>query len=249
MNKNKKIYQMLSLIINIFIYIFLALSIVLLCFSITSKKDKDGAINIFGYQMRIVISPSMEKNDSTYSEIKEYKIKDLKVKTMVFVKKVSKKDSNSWYEDIKVGDVLTFRYTYDNKQETITHRVIDIYKNKSSKGYTIKLQGDNRENENSVSIQTIDTSYEFSTNYVIGKVVAKNYFFGLLVYSLKQPLGIVLLVIVPSLIIIVLEIIKIVNYLNEEKKKKIIEERDKQQDEIEDLKRKLASLEEKTKNY
>lgn len=247
MNQNKRTYQLLNVFANIFIYVFLGLSIILLCLSITSKKDKDDAINIFGYQMRIVISPSMEKNENTYNEIKKFKIKDLKVKSLVFIKKVSDNE-DLWYENIKKGDVLTFRYTYDNKQETITHRVIDIYKNESGMGYTIKLQGDNRDNNDSVAIQTIDTSDENSTNYVIGKVVAKSYFFGLLIYSLKQPIGIVLLVIAPSLIIIILEIIRIINYINEEKKKKIIEEKNKQQDEIEDLKRKLASLEEKSKD-
>lgn len=247
MNQNKRTYQLLNVFANIFIYVFLGLSIILLCLSITSKKDKDDAINIFGYQMRIVISPSMEKNENTYNEIKKFKIKDLKVKSLVFIKKVSDNE-DLWYENIKKGDVLTFRYTYDNKQETITHRVIDIYKNESGIGYTINLQGDNRDNNDSVAIQTIDTSDENSTNYVIGKVVAKSYFFGLLIYSLKQPIGIVLLVIVPSLIIIILEIIRIINYINEEKKKKIIEEKNKQQDEIEDLKRKLASLEEKSKD-
>ena len=248
MNKNKRIYKLLNVFASTFIYVFLGISIVLLCLSITSKKDKDDAINIFGYQMRIVISPSMEKNESTYNEIKKFKIKNLKVKSLVFIKKVTNNE-NLWYENIKIGDVLTFRYTYDNKQETITHRVIDIYENESGIGYTIKLQGDNRDNDDSVAIQTIDTSDENSTNYIIGKVVAKTYFFGLLIYSLKQPVGIVLLVIAPCVIIIVLEIIRIINYINEEKKKKIIEERNKQLDEIEDLKRKLASLEEKSKEY
>lgn len=247
MNQNKRTYQLLNVFANVFIYVFLGLSIILLCLSITSKKDKNDAINIFGYQMRIVISPSMEKNENTYNDIKKFKIKDLKVKSLIFIKKVSDNE-DLWYENIKKGDVLTFRYTYDNKQETITHRVIDIYKNESGIGYTINLQGDNRDNNDSVAIQTIDTSDENSTNYVIGKVVAKSYFFGLLIYSLKQPIGIVLLVIVPSLIIIILEIIRIINYINEEKKKKIIEEKNKQQDEIEDLKRKLASLEEKSKD-
>ena len=247
MNQNKRTYQLLNVFANVFIYVFLGLSIILLCLSITSKKDKNDAINIFGYQMRIVISPSMEKNENTYNDIKKFKIKDLKVKSLIFIKKVSDNE-DLWYENIKKGDVLTFRYTYDNKQETITHRVIDIYKNESGIGYTINLQGDNRDKNDSVAIQTIDTSDENSTNYVIGKVVAKSYFFGLLIYSLKQPIGIVLLVIVPSLIIIILEIIRIINYINEEKKKKIIEEKNKQQDEIEDLKRKLASLEEKSKD-
>lgn len=229
----------INFLINICVYIFIVLSAILLCISLISKKDSDGAINIMGYQMRIVISPSMEKNDNTYSEIKNFQIKDLKVKTMVFIKKIQI-DNQENYKSIKKGDVLTFKYTYDNKQETITHRVVDIYENQEKSGYIIKLQGDNRNNLDDVSIQVIDTSNINSTNYVIGKVTAKSYLLGLFVYSLKQPLGIVLLVIAPCLFIIVLEIIRIINYFNDAKKKK-------HENEIEDLKRKLACLENKIK--
>lgn len=236
-----KVKKIINLIINILIYIFIGLSGLLLCFSITSKKDSDGAINISNYQIRLVISPSMQKSDNTYSQIQNYQIKDLKVKTMVFIKKIQF-DNQEDYENIKIGDVLTFKYTYDNKQETITHRVIDIYKNPQNDGYTIKLQGDNRSNSDDVGIQIIDTSNVNSTNYVIGKVTSKSYLLGLFVYSLKQPLGLVLLVIAPCLIIIILEIIRIVNYFSDMKKIK-------QQNEIETLKRKLACLENKVSEY
>lgn len=242
MNQNKRTYQLLNVFANIFIYVFLGLSIILLCLSITSKKDKDDAINIFGYQMRIVISPSMEKNENTYNEIKKFKIKDLKVKSLVFIKKVSDNE-DLWYENIKKGDVLTFRYTYDNKQETITHRIIEKKLNDSGNGYIVKLQGDNKPVEGEALIQVIDTSEENSTNYIIGKVISKSYFIGLIIYSLKKPLGIALLIIVPSVIIIIFEVIKIVNIINEERKKNNLDEKNKQLNEIEELKKKIADLE------
>ena len=34
-------------------------------------------------------------------------------------------EAKAWYADLKVGDVLTFKYVYV-RQETITHRIIDI---------------------------------------------------------------------------------------------------------------------------
>ena len=113
-----------------------------------------------------------------------------------------------------------------------------LYKSQEKNGYIIKLQGDNINDTDDVGIQIIDTTDINSTNYVIGKVTSKSYLLGLFVYSLKQPLGIVLLVIVPCLIIIILEIVRIINYFNDIRKKK-------HECEIEALKRKLACLENK----
>lgn len=240
--------KILSLFLNVFISLFLVISLILLFFAIVSKKSSDGGIKIFNHQIRIVISPSMEKNDETYDQIKKYKIKDIKTKSLVLIKCMPEENQDNWYENINKGDVLTFKYTYDNKQETITHRVVSCEKNQDRDGYTIILIGDNKSENAIASVQEIDTSIENNTNYVIGKVVGKSYIIGVLLYSLKQPIGIALLVIVPSILIIIFEIIKIVNYLNEEKKKKLIEEQDKQLEEIELLKKKIAELEQKNDN-
>jgi hypothetical protein len=59
---------------------------------------------------------------------------------------------------------------------------------------------------------------------------------------MKQPLGIVLLIIIPSVIIIVLEVIRIMRVLGEEKAQKDKEEKEKQSSEIEELKKQLAEL-------
>lgn len=233
-----KLFKIKNVFINIFVYVFLFLSLILLIFTITSKKDTDGGVNIFNHQFRIVISESMEKNEETYENIKKYKIKDIKVKSLLIIEKVSNKDEDKWYENIKVGDVLTFKYTYDNKQETITHRVINKESKENEEGYIITLQGDNKSEGLDTSVQIIDTHDEESTNYIIGKVKTKSYLFGLMMYSIKQPLGTILLVIVPCMIIIVLEIIKIVSVLNTYKK-------NKEQLEIKELKEKLKALEEK----
>lgn len=241
--KEKKLFKLINIIMNAFVYMFLGISLILLIFAIASKKDDDGAINIFNYQLRIVISPSMEKNEETYNQIKNYDIKDIKTKSLVVVKTLSKENVNKWYESLNIGDVITFRYTYDNKQETITHRIIEKKLNDSGNGYIVKLQGDNKPVDGEALIQVIDTSEENSTNYIIGKVTSKSYFIGLIIYSLKKPLGIALLIIVPSVIIIIFEVIKIVNIINEERKKNNLDEKNKQLNEIEELKKKIADLE------
>ena len=226
----------------------MALCIFLLAVSGTSKKDADGAANVFGMQMRIVVSDSMAKCDETYDDIKQYKIKAIPLRSMVFVQTVPEDEqkANAWYDKLKVGDVLTFRYSY-GKQVTITHRIVSIAKNDNG-GYTIVLEGDNRapstaDGQSTVGQQTIHTEQRNSSyNYVIGKVVGQSKVLGFLTYAVKQPIGIALIVIVPCSIIMIMEIVRIVSILNEEKRRKTAEIQQQQSNEIEELRRQLASM-------
>ena len=126
-------------------------------------------------------------------------------------------------------------------QETVTHRITEIQP-KEGGGYIIKLQGDNATSESGAGTQTIDTSDLESPNYVIGKVTGQSRALGVLVYALKTPFGIICIVILPCLIIIGLEIVRIIGVLQENKRKQAQEEAEKKESEIEELKRQLAAL-------
>lgn len=229
----KKVFK---IIVNVLLYLFFALCIFLLVVTVTAKKDKDGALIIFGHEMRIVVSPSMEKNDKT--DVSGFKIKDIPVHAMVFIECVPEDttQADDWYSRLAVGDVLTIRYEYA-AQTTITHRIISIEKNEG--GYTIELAGDNE----SYLIQTIDTSNKNSPNYVIGKVTYVSTFIGYAVYAVSQPVGMVFIIIVPCVIIIILNILRIISAATSDKRKKEEAERAQKDDEIEELKRRLAELE------
>ncbi len=243
MDKKNNIFKTILKVLG---YILCGLVVALAAFSIfitaASKKDSDGTATVFNYQLRLVQSSSMEKSE--YVDTSKYTIKDIKVKSCIFIEKIPDNDDSidEWYSKLEVGDVLTFKYVYV-KQETITHRIIEINKNENNQGYTIKLQGDNRSSEDGASIQTIDTSLVDSKNYVIGKVVGQSYFLGLLIYTLKTPIGIVCVFIIPCVIIIVYEIIRIVRVFVSEKKEKINNEMDLKNNEIEELKKRLEELE------
>ena len=60
---------------------------------------------------------------------------------------------------------------------------------------------------------------------------------------LMQPVGIILLIIVPCFIIILLEVLKIAKVLGADKKKREQEEKAQKESELEELRRKLAELE------
>ncbi|MBR5192296.1 MAG: hypothetical protein IKW33_02695 [Clostridia bacterium] len=245
--KSKKEVAKKVLIItgNVIVYLLMAFAIFVLIISISSKKDADGTATVFGHQLRFVQSNSMEACELT--DVSSFEIKSIPVKSCIFIDVVPEGEEAKaeWYKNLKVGDVLTFKYLY-SRQETITHRIINI-EDKGAGRYIITLEGDNKNAEDGLLQQTIDTSLENSPNYVIGKVTGQSYFLGLLVYAFNSTVGIICLIIVPSVIIITFEVIRLVKVFGKEKKEKLLEEKKKQENEIEELKRQLAELQNKKK--
>ncbi len=236
-----KLRKLSNVVLNVLLYVFLAICIFSVFMTVLSKRDSDGAAELFGYQMRVVTSDSMAKCE--YTDVSGYRIKDIPIRSMVFVKVMpdDPAEADEWYRGLAVGDVLTFRYVYTT-QVTITHRITSITE-KETGGFVIELAGDNKNAESGQLYQTIDTSIPNNTNYVIGKVTGQAYLLGLVLSFLMQPLGIVLAIIVPCFIIILLEVIKIVKMLHADKKKREQEELEKKESELEELRRKLAQLE------
>lgn len=236
-----KIKKIGKIALDVLLYIFLAICIFAVIVTVISKRDSDGAAEVFGYQMRVVTSDSM--SESEFSDVSAYKIKDIPIRSMVFVKVMpdDPAEADEFYRSLKVGDVLTFRYVYTT-QVTITHRITSITE-KDTGGFIIELAGDNKNSEDGQLTQVIDTSIPNNTNYVIGKVTGQAYLLGLLMSFLMQPVGIILLIIVPCFIIILLEVLKIVKVLGADKKKREQEEKQNKDNELEELRRKLAELE------
>ena len=230
-----------NIIGNIVMFVFLAICIFAVILTVFSKKDTDGASEIFGYQMRVVVSDSMGASDQT--DVSKFEIGSIPLHSMIFVKLMPEDpaEADEWYRSIKVGDVLTFRYVYTS-QMTITHRVVSITE-KETGGFIIELEGDNKASDSKLLKQTIDTSEPNALNYVLGKVVGQSYLFGLFLSILREPVGLICLIIIPCFIIILLEVLKIINVLNAEKKKRVQEEAQKKDDELEALRRRLAELE------
>ena len=232
--------KVLSIAGNVLLYLILAIAVFVLIVSITAKKDIDGTATVFGKQLRFVQSDSMEACNRT--DVSAYKIKSIKIKSCVFIDVIPEDEAKreEWLKTVKLGDVLTFKYVY-TKQETITHRVVKV-EEKATGGYIITLEGDNKTSETNVGQQTIDTSKTDSSNYIIGRVTGQSYLLGLLVYAFKQPVGIVCFVLVPCLIMIAFQIMRIVKVVNAEKQEKATAEKVSQTNEIEELKRQLAAL-------
>ncbi len=235
-----KAKKIVGIVLNVIMYIFFAFCIFALVLSVSAKKDADGAVSIFGKQVRIVVSDSMAKCEQT--DVSEYKIKDIPVKSMIFIDLVpeNEQEAKEWYANLEVGDVLTFRYVYV-RQETITHRITKITE-KETGGYIIDLEGDNKASDSNTLTQQIDTSLADSPNYVIGKVTGQSYFLGVVITAVKSPVGIVCIVIIPAVIIAIFEIIRLINAITEGKRKKQEEENRRRDEELENMRRQLELL-------
>lgn len=238
---SKKRITVKDIVVSVVLYTFLLICVLAVALTFFSKKDADGAAEIFGYQMRIVTSGSMEASE--YTDVSAYDIKDIPVKSMIFVDTIPEDpaERDEWYRSLKVGDVLTFRYVYAT-QVTITHRIVEPVEEVEG-GFIIHLAGDNKDSNEDTLYQTIDTSIPNNTNYVLGKVVGTSYIFGLIMSFLMQPIGIVLIVIVPCIVIILLEVLKIMKMFANNKNKEEREELKKRELELEELRQKLAELE------
>lgn len=237
----EKLKKVGKIAMDVLTYIFLALCIFTVMVTILSKKDVDGAAEVFGYQMRVVTSDSMAECE--FTNVSNFEVKDIPLRSMIFVKTIpdSGAEADEWYRSLKVGDVLTFRYVYTT-QVTITHRIVSITE-KETGGFVIDLAGDNKNSESGQLFQTIDTSVPNNPNYVIGKVVGQSYLVGVIMSFLKQPIAIVLVIILPCSIIILSEVLKIDKVMGEDKKKREQEESAKRDTELEELRVKLAALE------
>jgi len=253
--------KVVGVLLNVLLYVFFALCLTCVVFALVSPK-KNGAVSMFGKQVRLVLSGSMESDGTT--DVSQYEIKSIKTGSLVFIQEVpeDQQKANEWYANLKVGDVLTFNYVYST-QVTITHRLVKIEAG-SNGGYKLTLEGDNKnasryegdkaaQSGGTILPQVIDTGDnnpdhdQQAYKYVIGKVTGVSVFLGAIVGFLTKPVGIILVIILPCVIIVVLEIIRIAGVVREGKEAKQQSEIDKQQSEIEELKRQLALMQSQAK--
>lgn len=235
----------LNIAVDVVLYLFLAFSVLLLIMTLVSRKRGGDAVNLFGREARIVVSNSMEmsEDEEFNKSIQQYKIKDIKVRTMVFIKRAPDPETDpekakAFYASLKVGDVLTFRYYFggakpdwanDNSaQPVITHRIVDLTPLDDGH-FRIVLQGDNRAAGHTPDVQTLYTDAYLGNRgderykEVIGKVTGKSVVLGNIAYAVRQPIGIALIIIVPCAVIIIWQIVRIALVIAEDKKKKAAE--------------------------
>ena len=241
MEKTQVVKKVGKVTINVLLYLFIALCIFGVVLTIISKKEPDGTATVLGKQMRVVLSSSMEECDET--DVSKFRIKDIPTGSMVFIDAVPKdeEEAEKWYSKLKIGDVLTFKYVYV-KQETITHRITGIAPNADG-GYTIRLEGDNKSSDSESLVQIINTAEKNSPNHVVGKVTGQSYLLGLLVRTLDSPVGLIFIIILPCLLIVFYEVLRITKMLGEGKRLAEKAEEERRETQLDELRQRIAELE------
>lgn len=139
-----------------------------------SKGDKP-AISLY-----TIVSPSMEPTIMVYDVIIDTKVKS--------------------DNELKIGDIITFySNTIDTGGYTVTHRIVDIYKNNGIVYYTTK--GDNNM-DNDAGLITIDN--------VVGKCKFIIPSIGKMQMFITSRAGWALIILIPALGIILMDIKKLI---------------------------------------
>lgn len=129
-------------------------------------------------------------------------------------------------DNYQIGDVITFGEASKTKTPT-THRIVDINRDGDEEKYITKGDSNNAEDNKQIS-----------KDEVIGKVLFSVPYVGYAVSAAQKPVGFVLIIVVPAVIIIYDEILNIkkevlkkINYKERMKKRK--EDKDKEKDDEE----------------
>ena len=101
--------KVLNAVTNVLVVLFLTFSIVMTTMVIISTRDKDRIPSLFGYAVMNVLSDSMEDEDGFY------------VGDLIVVRKIDAEEANN----LKVGDVITFRRYLNNQPMIETHRIVE----------------------------------------------------------------------------------------------------------------------------
>ena len=246
--------------LNIVIYVMLGLLLVFDVFLLIGRANSssNGASNFFGTEVYTVLTGSMEGSDQFYAEHPEYEIKSCPIDSALFVKRAptpidEQDDQNtkenkkaaleSFYGQLKVGDVLTF-FFQSNRSNIVTHRIIKI--EKSDEVYRFTLRGDNPTGDKTITASSPTQSVSSDSGLVIGKVTGVNVPLGkFLVHVIQNKIVFGCLVLIPCGVMVLYEMGRIIYVLHSSKAQEVAEKRKEEEREKDALIRELRAKVEK----
>ncbi len=194
--RTKKILHFIS---SIFLYSVLAIiGIIFIMFAAYFIDQKIGAKN----------GEARSPLFGAYVIISESMVPSINVNDAVVTMRVSEKD-------IKVDDIITFISKEIETQGTpITHRVVGIVRDENDKVLGYRTKGDHNNTQDFALI---------APGEVLGKVFLKIPFVGYLQNFLSRPIGWLIVIVIPCLLIIGSDILKIGKEIEKDKEKKNME--------------------------
>ena len=189
----------LNIIKNVLVWLFVAFTVMVMIFTISTvffvDKNEDSQFGdnyLLGFKGLTVLSPSMEPEIMTGD--------------LIVIKKV---DQDDW-EDIEVGDVITFQ-SPDRESpsfgETITHKVHEITTDENGNLAFITY---------GVNTGTIDR-VPVSASLIYGKYIFRIPAAGSFLTFLKEPQGYIICILIPFLLLILYHGIKTIKLFRQYK--------------------------------
>ena len=194
--KTKKI---LSIVANVFVWLFVAFSLVTTLLVFSAQSDADGVPALFGKSMITIESDSMSPT---------FKRGDL-----ILIEKLSgKEDTLARVKEIEVGEIITFWAPIDingdgQLNDINTHRVEE----KTDSGF--KTKGDNNAMADTYTVSYTDVIGVAKENSGIPGV-------GAVIGFLQTSMGFLICIVLPLVIFFLYELIRFVKIVFEEKAKK-----------------------------
>lgn len=193
-SKARKIYDIVSTILIVIVFVFLVLVVGLLLWQRKTGTDS----NIFGYYLYNVLTDSMDPT--------------IRPGEIILCKKIDNVDS------LKEGDVITFTAPSGRlKGQNETHRIYSIERNADGSIKSIKTAGDNLYGGDSVKVD----DWNLSPNMVKAQYVKTTKLISGIREFVTKWYGYVVLIVIPLLIVFGLFIAGIVqDKVNLEKEKR-----------------------------
>ncbi len=220
----------LKIILNIFIWVFVAFSVVVTILAFASQGDADRIPTLGKTSFFSVTTNSMEPT--------------IKEGDLIFSEKFANDEEK---QSLQVGDVITFKMVINGENAFNTHRIIAVEGTGVNTVYTTK--GDNT--EDNVYNVTETVPYNLVVRKWNGKRIAK---LGSVLAFLQTPNGFLIVIVIPLVLFFLFELVKFIRAAiavkNEGKKQitaadeelikqKAVEEYLRQQKEKEEAEKKL----------
>ena len=184
----KKTQKILKILLNVFIWIFVAFSAFMTILSLTASSSQDGIPSLSGTAFLTVSSDSMK---GTFDK-----------GDLILVKKLT----DEGRQNLKVDDVITYRADLDGNgtEELNTHRIIEVLYHSDGKLNGYRTKGDNN---------VLDDSDPVMWQFVIGKW-NKNTpddgvaipFVGGVISFIQKPTGFLVAIVLPLVIFFLYEV-------------------------------------------
>lgn len=186
--KSRKVWSVLG---NIFIWIFIAFSVLMTVLAFAAQSSPDGVPTIGDTVILVVQSPSMQPT---------FNMGDI-----IIGKKISEAEKTG----LKVDEIITFvtdDINGDGKRDLNTHRIIEV--NVLENGsITYVTKGDNNAMQDSKKVNPIDIVCRWEGSRIKGLGKALNF--------LQSPTGFLVTIVIPLLLFFILEIVLFVKKVNE----------------------------------